>query len=95
MEIADRWRPSFAEAKDGKQSDQSWRLAAQAAESARLQEEQAEALKAALAAGDMAEADRLRAAMWAPMLEVFQQAGAVAGGWNALAPRAGTVNAVY
>ena len=52
-------------------------------------------LKAALAAGDMVEADRLRAAMWAPMLEVFQQAGAVAGGWNALAPRAGTVNAVY
>ena len=70
-------------------------LAAQAAESARLQEEQAAALKAALAAGDMVEADRLRAAMWVPMLEVFKQAGAVAGGWNALAPRAGTVNAVY
>ena len=70
-------------------------LAAQAVESARLQEEQAAALTAALAGGDMVEADRLRAAMWVPMLEVVKQAGAVAGGWNALAPRAGTVNAVY
>ena len=70
-------------------------LAEQAMESARLQEEQATALKVALAARDMAEADRLRAVMWGPMLEVFKQASAVAGGWNTLAPRAGTVNAVY
>ena len=70
-------------------------LADQARQSATVQKAQAAALKQALADGDMETADRLREAMWAPLLDLFKQTSAVAGGWNALAPRAGTVNAVY
>jgi quercetin dioxygenase-like cupin family protein len=68
-------------------------LAATAQESVEVQQEQSEALKQALAAGDMAEASRLREAMWTPLLALFKQTAQMADGWNALAPRAGAVNA--
>ena len=70
-------------------------LAARAQEGAQAQKERAEALKKALAAGDIEAASRLREAMWEPLLALFKQTGEVAGGWNALAPRAGAVDAVY
>jgi mannose-6-phosphate isomerase-like protein (cupin superfamily) len=63
--------------------------------SAQIQEERGAALKKALEGGDLAEASRLRAAMWAPLLELFKKTRELADGWNTLAPRAGEVNATY
>lgn len=70
-------------------------LAAQAQESVRIQEERGQELKQALMAGDMEAASRVREAMWEPLLQLFKQTSAVADGWNGLAPRAGSVDAVY
>ena len=70
-------------------------LAAQAQESVGIQEERGRELKQALMAGDMEAASRLREAMWEPLLQLFKQTNAVADGWNGLAPRAGSVDAVY
>jgi len=70
-------------------------VAAQAQESARIQEERGQELKQALMAGDMEAASRVREAMWEPLLQLFNQTSTVADGWNGLAPRAGSVDAVY
>ena len=58
-------------------------LAAQAQESARIQEERGQELKQALMASDMeAPFRRVREAMWEPLLQLFKQTSAVANGWN-------------
>ena len=63
--------------------------------SARIQEEKGAELKQALAAGDEEKAGRLREDMWSPLLDLFEQVGELADGWNALAPRAGKVDTAY
>ena len=63
--------------------------------SLRVQEEAAGALEAAVAAGDMAEASRLREQMWSSLLDTFSKVGTLATTWNALAPRAGDSHAFY
>ena len=70
-------------------------VAALAQTSARIQEEQAAALKKALEAGDMEEATRLREAMWWPLLDLFKKVNEMADGWNTLSPIAGEVDAAY
>ena len=47
--------------------------------------------KAALAAGDEAQATELREAMWQDVYQSFKQAHALADVWNDLTPRAGKV----
>jgi mannose-6-phosphate isomerase-like protein (cupin superfamily) len=66
-------------------------LAELAQKNARLQEEKGAELKAALAAGDLEEASRLREAMWSPLLDLFKQVHQTADGWNTLSPRAGAI----
>ena len=68
-------------------------LAELAQNNARLQKEKGAELKAALVAGDLEEASRLRDAMWSPQLDLFKQVHQTADGWNTLSPRAGAITA--
>ena len=65
------------------------KMAEVAADSARVQEETAAQLKAALAANNLAEAERLREAQWQGIYQTFKQVYALGEVWNDLAPRAG------
>jgi quercetin dioxygenase-like cupin family protein len=62
---------------------------------ARIQEEKGAEIKQALATSDAEKAVRLRQDMWSPLLDLFGEVSALADGWNALAPRAGEVDAAY
>ena len=67
-------------------------MAELAQKNAQVQEEKGAELKQALEAGDAQEASRLRAAMWAPLLELFKGVHDMADEWNALVPRAGEID---
>ena len=66
-------------------------LAQAASDQATVQEERSGQLKAALAAGDQAQATELREAMWQDVYQSFTRAYALADLWNDLTPRVGKV----
>lgn len=66
-----------------------------AKENLAIQEEKGALLKQALASANLGEASDLREAMWTPQLDLFKQMHAIAELWNAVAPRAGSINAQY
>ncbi len=66
-------------------------LAQAASDQATAQAARSDQLKAALAAGDEAQATKLREAMWQDVYQSFKQAYAMADLWNDLTPRVGKV----
>ena len=65
------------------------KMADVATNSAQVQENTAAQLKAALAANDETEANRLREQLWQGIYQTFKQVYALGDLWNDLAPRAG------